>query len=109
MHGWPRKQVVEALTVAALGLLGWGPGGLLGEIETWLLGNPSFQVAPWMDGKAHGTDLSLELSATQPGARNPETHGVQHMANPNFNSNIQLQEQLPEPQTPLPSVSQGNS
>lgn len=46
--------------------------------------------------------LGSLLPSQEPEA--PGTHGVQHMANPDFNSNIQLQEQLPDSPAPLPSI-----
>lgn len=51
--------------------------------------------------------LGSLLPSQEPEA--PGTHGVQHMANPNFNSDILWQEQLPDPQAPLPSIPQGYS
>lgn len=46
--------------------------------------------------------LGSLLTSQEPEA--PGTQGVQHTANPNFNSNIQLQEQLLDPQAPPPSI-----
>lgn len=89
----------------------WGNTNTVLRIQNYILGTSAARLlCGWV--ASHKLIVLTCLLGSLPPSQEPEapgTRGAQHMANPNFNSNIQLQEQLLDPQAPLPSIPQGYS